>query len=391
MTRVPGTSYVVGGAVRDRLLGLPVSDRDHVVVGTTAEAMKAAGFRPVGRDFPVFLHPETHEEYALARTERKVAAGYTGFVFHADPSVTLEADLERRDLTINAMAEDDATGGLVDPFGGRRDLDARIFRHVGPAFGEDPVRVLRLARFAARFDDFAIAPETLTLARAMAAAGEIDALVPERVWQELSRGLMERHPERMFDVLRATDASPRLFPEWHERSDERWRASMAALARAAAADAPLEVRFAVAVGADPAPIAAVEALCERLAVPRAVRDVAVLAARERDPLLTMMERASPEDAPRVVEALERCDAFRRRSRFMQIVDAMRLTIPDAHARQRFERRVGNAAEAAAAVDAAAIARAAADASRISPNVRAARSAAIAKLWKNVGGAPSVGG
>jgi len=385
MTSAPGTSYVVGGAVRDRLLGLPVSDRDHVVVGTTADAMKAAGFRPVGRDFPVFLHPETHEEYALARTERKVAAGYAGFVFHADPSVTLEADLERRDLTINAMAEDDASGRVVDPFGGRRDLDARIFRHVGPAFAEDPVRVLRLARFAARFDDFTIAPETLALARAMAAAGEIDALVPERVWQELSRGLMERHPERMFDVLRATDAAPRLFPEWRDRSDDRWRASAAALARAAADGAPLEVRFATMAGGDEGPDSTVEALCERLATPRAVRDVAVLADRERDSLLAMTERASPADAPRVVEVFERCDAFRRRSRFSQIVAAMRWTIDDPDLRERFGRRTAEAAAAAAAVDGASVARAPGDPSQIAPRLRAARSTAIGELWKNAVG------
>ena len=187
--------YTVGGAVRDELLGLPVSDRDHVVVGATPEQLIGRGYRPVGRDFPVFLHPQTNEEYALARTERKTAPGYSGFVFHAAPDVTLEEDLARRDLTINAMARDEA-GTLIDPHHGQRDLAARVLRHVGPAFAEDPVRILRLARFAARFADFTVAPETLDLMHTMVAAGEVDALVPERVWQEISRGLMEARAPR---------------------------------------------------------------------------------------------------------------------------------------------------------------------------------------------------
>src|SRR5690606_23830656 len=202
-------TYVVGGAVRDALLGLPVQDQDHVVVGATPEQMIAAGFRPVGRDFPVFLHPQTQEEYALARTERKTAPGYTGFVFHAEPGVTLEQDLARRDLTINAMARD-AGGNIIDPFNGRNDLAAKIFRHVSPAFAEDPVRILRVARFAARFDGFTVAEETNALMRRMTDAGEVDALVPERVWQELARGLMEKKPSRMFDVLRDCGALARL-------------------------------------------------------------------------------------------------------------------------------------------------------------------------------------
>src|SRR5256885_5337521 len=205
-------AYIVGGAVRDALLGVPVNDRDWVVVGATPDDMLAAGYKPVGQDFPVFLHPQTHEEYALARTERKTAPGYHGFTFHADPSVTLEQDLERRDLTINAMAQD-ADGRVIDPFGGRDDLRDKVLRHVSPAFAEDPVRILRLARFAARFDDFAVAPQTLALMRDMVRAGEVDALVPERVWQELSRGLMERRPSRMFEVLRACGALARLLPE----------------------------------------------------------------------------------------------------------------------------------------------------------------------------------
>ncbi|MBZ0094065.1 MAG: multifunctional CCA addition/repair protein, partial [Sulfuricella sp.] len=203
--------YAVGGAVRDELLGLPVADRDYVVVGATPEEMVAQGFRPVGKDFPVFLHPETHEEYALARTERKTARGYKGFQVSAAPEVTLEEDLARRDLTINAIAKDEA-GLFIDPYGGTADLKAGILRHVSPAFVEDPVRVLRVARFAARLG-FAVAPETLALMREMAANGEVDALVPERVWQELSRGLMEKTPSRMFLALRECGALARILPE----------------------------------------------------------------------------------------------------------------------------------------------------------------------------------
>ena len=193
-------TYIVGGAVRDELLGLPVIDRDHVVVGATPEQMIAAGFKPVGRDFPVFLHPLTHEEYALARTERKVAPGYAGFLFHSSPDVSLEADLQRRDLTINAIAKAE-DGQLIDPCHGLADLRARVFRHVSAAFSEDPVRILRVARFAARFSDFKLADETLALMRSMVASGEVDALVPERVWQEFSRGLMQERPSRMVSVL----------------------------------------------------------------------------------------------------------------------------------------------------------------------------------------------
>lgn len=204
--------YCVGGAVRDELLGLPVKDRDWVVVGATPEQLSAQGYKAVGKDFPVFLHPETHEEYALARTERKTARGYKGFSVYAAPDVTLEQDLLRRDLTINAIARDEQ-GKLIDPYHGQRDLKAKIFRHVSDAFLEDPVRILRLARFAARFADFSIAPETLTLMQTMVDNGEVDALVPERVWQELSRGLMERKPSRMFEVLRQCGALNRLLPE----------------------------------------------------------------------------------------------------------------------------------------------------------------------------------
>jgi tRNA nucleotidyltransferase (CCA-adding enzyme) len=199
--------YIVGGAVRDELLGRPNADRDYVVVGATPQAMQAAGYRPVGKDFPVFLHPKTHEEYALARTERKSGHGYHGFTFHAAPDVTLEEDLARRDLTINAMAKG-ADGELIDPYCGQRDLQAKILRHVGPAFAEDPVRILRIARFAARFSDFSVAPETLALMRGMVASGEVDHLVAERVWQELAKGLMEDKPSRLFEVLRDCGAWP---------------------------------------------------------------------------------------------------------------------------------------------------------------------------------------
>ena len=205
-------SYVVGGAVRDRLLGLPVADRDYVVVGATPEQMVALGYQPVGKDFPVFLHPGTHAEYALARTERKSGAGYKGFTVHASPDVTLEEDLSRRDLTINAIAED-SDGALIDPYGGQRDLVTHTFRHVSEAFAEDPVRILRVARFAARFTAFTVAAETNALMRQMVDNGEVDALVPERVWQEIARGLMEAQPSRMFRVLRDCGALARLFPE----------------------------------------------------------------------------------------------------------------------------------------------------------------------------------
>lgn len=204
----PLSSFLVGGAVRDALLGLEPGDRDWVVVGASVEDMLRAGFTPVGQDFPVFLHPESREEYALARTERKTAPGYRGFVFHAGADVTLEEDLARRDLTVNAMARG-PDGTIVDPWGGRRDLADRVLRHVGPAFVEDPVRILRLARFAARLGDFSVAPETLALCREMVDRGEVDALVPERVWQELARGLMAAHPRRFFDVLRECGAPDR--------------------------------------------------------------------------------------------------------------------------------------------------------------------------------------
>src|SRR5580700_5917737 len=249
--------YLVGGAVRDRLLGLPVRERDWVVVGSEPQELERAGFRSVGREFPVFLHPETHEEYALARLERKVAPGYRGFTTQFSPDVTLEQDLQRRDLTVNAMAESEG-GELIDPHGGQKDLAARLLRHVSAAFVEDPVRILRVARFAARFAalGFQIAPETLELMRRMTAAGEVDALVPERVWQETERALGESEPQVFFETLRACGALAIVFPEidalfgvpqpprWHPEVDTGVHV-MLALRYAADQGAALSVRFAV--------------------------------------------------------------------------------------------------------------------------------------------------
>ncbi len=327
--------YLVGGAVRDRLLGRAVQDRDHVVVGTTADEMVALGYVPVGRDFPVFLHPQTHEEYALARTERKTAPGYAGFVFHADGAVTLEEDLARRDLTINAMAQAD-DGRIVDPFGGQADLQARVLRHVSLAFLEDPVRILRVARFAARFTDFSIAAETAELMRRMVDDGEADALVPERVWQEFSRGLMEVQPSRMITVLCECGLLARLLPAL----EQLWRqdatgaalrgttgaAVMTHLDAASAAGMPLEVRVAILLHStatvpprddgtlDAAPI---QAICARIKIPGDCRDLAVATGRERDVI-----RSGPREPAAALAVLERCDAFRKPERFTQMLAAL---------------------------------------------------------------------
>jgi tRNA nucleotidyltransferase (CCA-adding enzyme) len=384
-------TYVVGGAVRDRLLGLPVKDRDHVVIGATVDEMLAAGFKPVGRDFPVFLHPTTHEEYALARTERKVAPGYAGFVFHADPTVTLEADLERRDLTINAIAEDEASGQLIDPFDGQGDLTRRVFRHVGPAFLEDPVRVLRIARFAARFADFSVAPETLSLMQTMVDSGEIDALVSERVWQEISRGLMEAHPPRMFDVLREAHAFTRLFPEfaWQAADASQpngpWQQTMRALERAARQDAIQDVRFAVfthTIGAQADNGASLESLCERLAVPRNARELAMIVSKEgRATIESISSSTNTTLIPSLVDLTQRCDAFRRGERFDRAIEAIALTIDDASDRATFTQRMAKAMTAARSVDAAAIAKSVDfDPRRIATDVRDARINAIASRW-----------
>lgn len=335
--------YCVGGAVRDGLLGLPVQDRDWVVVGSTPDAMLAQGFLPVGKDFPVFLHPQTHEEYALARTERKTAPGYTGFTFHAAPDVTLEQDLSRRDFTINAMALD-ACGALIDPYGGQTDLAAGLLRHVSPAFAEDPVRILRGARFAARFG-FSITPETLTLMRVMVANGEVDALVPERVWQELARGLQEAQPSRFISTLRDCGALARILPEvdalfgvpqpphHHPEIDCGLHTLMVVDASARAGDI-VAVRFAALthdlgkattpadilprhLGHEARSLPLIQSLCERLRVPADCRDLALLVARFHGDI----HRARELRPETIVRLFDQCDLWRKPDRFVQILQA----------------------------------------------------------------------
>jgi tRNA nucleotidyltransferase (CCA-adding enzyme) len=337
-------TYLVGGAVRDALMGHTGSDRDWVVVGGTPEALVAQGYQPVGRDFPVFLHPDTHEEYALARTERKTARGYHGFAVHAAPDVTLEQDLARRDLTINAIAQDDH-GQRTDPYGGERDIQAKVLRHVTEAFREDPVRILRVARFAARFPDFTVAPETLTLMRAMVDEGEVDALVSERVWQELSRGLMAAQPSRMLQVLRACGALQRLLPEvdrlygvpqraeYHPEIDTGIHLEMV-LDQSARLQAPLEVRFAclchdLGKGTTPAEVMPrhigheqrseqlTRALCQRWRVPVECKELAELVAREHGNI----HQSGDFGAEAVLRLLVRCDALRRPERFLLALQA----------------------------------------------------------------------
>ena len=344
--------YLVGGAVRDALLGLPVKDRDWLVVGATPEAMSAQGFVPVGRDFPVFLHPQTHDEYALARTERKTSRGYRGFAIHTSPEVTLEDDLARRDLTINAIALPSSQirpdgsfdlDHLNDPYGGQQDVAHKVFRHVTPAFREDPVRILRVARLSARFTDFTIAPETMTLMREMVEDGEVDHLVAERVWQELSRGLMERQPSGLFDVLRACGALNRLLPEvdrlWgvpqsaeHHPEIDTGVHLMMVLDMAAQLNAPLTVRFAclghdLGKGTTPADVLPrhiahearsaklLKGVCERLRVPVDCSELGDVVAREHGNI----HRSSTLNAAALVRLLERCDAIRKPQRFAEIL------------------------------------------------------------------------
>ncbi len=343
--------------MRDELLGLPVQDRDYVVVGATPEELERQGFKPVGKDFPVFLHPQTHEEYALARTERKSGRGYKGFTVHAAPDVTLEEDLRRRDLTINAMAKAE-DGSLVDPFGGRKDLEAGVLRHVSEAFAEDPVRILRVARFAARFG-FAAAPETMELMKGMVQSGEADYLVPERVWQELSRGLAEPRPERMFEVLESCGLAQKLLGPLRPVPE--------ILARAVRAGASVPVRFAVI--AWPHQEHEVAAVCERLKAPNEVRELALLGCRNR-----MALRASPMASPAaLLELLKRTDAFRRPERFAELLQVARLASVelDTTALQR-------ALAAAASVDAGAVAASAASPADIPRLIDAARERAIAQ-------------
>ena len=338
--------YMVGGAVRDKLLGRPVNDHDWVVVGATPEQMLALGYLPVGRDFPVFLHPETREEYALARTERKSGRGYRGFVVQTSPDVTLEEDLARRDLTINAIAisaEPSSAAGHFDPYGGERDLHAGVLRHVTDSFREDPVRILRVARFAARFTDFTVAPETMQLMREMVAHGEADHLVAERVWQELARGLMEERPSRMFDVLRECGALKVVLPEvdrlwgvpqraeYHPEVDTGVHLMMV-LDMAARLATPLTVRFACLVhdlgkGTTPADMLPrhigheqrsaklLKGLCERLRVPTECRETADVVAREHGNI----HRSGELGAAALVRLIERCDGIRKPARFDDIL------------------------------------------------------------------------
>ncbi len=402
--------YCVGGAVRDQLLGLPVQDHDWVVVGSTPEDMAAQGFQPVGKDFPVFLHPQTHEEYALARTERKTAPGYKGFTIHASPDVTLEQDLLRRDFTINAIAReiDDKQGGgkLIDPYNGLADLRAGVLRHVSAAFGEDPVRILRAARFAARFG-FSIAPETLALMRDMVNNGEVDALVSERVWQELARGLMEKTPSRFFETLRSCGALAKIFPEvdalfgvpqpekYHPEIDCGIH-TLLVVDDAARHGYALEVRFAALthdlgkattpeeilprhIGHEPRSVELVKKLSRRLRAPAECRDLALLAARYHGDI----HRAFELRAGTIIKLFQSADAWRRPERFGQL---LQVCASDTRGRTGHEKddypQAGYLLEllsVARAVDAGEIAGQCADSGAIAAAVRQAREAAIAVL------------
>ncbi|MCR4298750.1 MAG: multifunctional CCA addition/repair protein [Gallionella sp.] len=397
--------YCVGGAVRDQLLGLPVQDHDWVVVGSTPENMVAQGFQPVGKDFPVFLHPETYEEYALARTERKTARGYKGFAVYAAPDVTLEQDLLRRDFTINAIAQD-VDGNLIDPHHGIADLRAGILRHVSTAFSEDPVRILRAARFAARFG-FVIAPETLTLMRDMTNNGEVDALVAERVWQELARGLMEKKPSRFFETLRSCGTLAKILPEvdalfgvpqpekYHPEIDCGIH-TLLVVDDAARHDYVLEVRFAALthdlgkattpkdilprhIGHELRGAELIKKLSQRLRVPSDCRDLALLAARYHGDI----HRAFDLRAETIIRLFQSADAWRRPERFAQL---LQVCATDAHGRTGHEQDDYPQADyllqllaAARAVDAGAIASHCADQAAIPERVRLARVAAIEKI------------
>jgi len=399
--------YLVGGAVRDEQLGLPVKERDWCVVGATPEQLLKQGYKPVGKDFPVFLHPETNEEYALARTERKTAVGYHGFAFNTDPGVTIEEDLSRRDLTINAMAKD-RDGNLIDLFGGAEDVETRRIRHVSDAFAEDPVRILRAAKFAARFAslDFQIAPETRDLMRKMVNAGEADALVPDRVWKETEAALAGPDPRIFFESLRACRALQVLYPEvdalfgvpqpakWHPEIDTGLH-TMMVLEQAEKLSADVAVRFAALVhdlgkattrqselpshpGHEIRGCKLIKAMGERLPLPRACRDLGLLVAEFH----THCHRASELRAKTVVKLLERTDAFRRPERFEQFLAACEA---DARGRMLFEDRdypqadvLRQAFNAAAAVDSAGIAKQF-DAKEIPEAIRRARIAAIKQL------------
>ncbi len=409
---IPGAEvYLVGGAVRDRLLGCAVKDRDYVVVGATPEQMQAQGFQPVGKDFPVFLHPVTKEEYALARTERKTAPGYTGFAFHAAPDVTLKQDLARRDLTINALAQT-ADGDIIDPFGGLADLEARVLRHVSPAFIEDPVRILRLARFAARLAEFGfqVAPETLHLMQCMVDDGEVDALVPERVWNELVGALGTAHPAHFFMVLRECGALARLLPEvdrlWGVPQPPRWHPEidtgvhvMLVLEMAAQLSPAPEVRFAALChdlgkgttpnamlprhhGHEERGVELISALCHRLRIPQRFAELARLVARYHGKIHKVTELRTTT----ILDLLQGVDVFRRPQRLEQL-----LLVCEADCRGR----TGYAnhpypqtahwqalAQACQAVDASAIARATLEKSAIPNAIRQARLAALRAVVKS---------
>jgi len=406
--------YLVGGAVRDKLLGLPVHERDWVVVGARPEELEKLGYISVGKEFPVFLHPETKEEHALARLERKVAPGYRGFTTQFSPDVTLEDDLKRRDLTINAIAEK-PSGELVDPYGGQRDIQARILRHVSEAFVEDPVRILRLARFAARFADlgFTVAPETLALMKQMVASGEVDALVPERVWQETERALGESRPDVFFQTLKDCGALRVIFPEidalygvpqpakWHPEVDTGVHV-MLALRYSAKIGAPISVRFGVLThdlgkaltpeeilpshrGHEEAGVPLVEALSERLRVPNGFRDLAVLCARHHQ-----LVHKAPELRPdTMLKLFEATDAFRRPERFSEM---LLVCEADARGRTGLEDRpypqvayLQRVRDAAAAVQLTAEERAGLRGAEIGEKIRIRRLEAITAVRKEFAG------
>jgi tRNA nucleotidyltransferase (CCA-adding enzyme) len=403
--------YLVGGAVRDQLLGLPARERDWVVVGARPEELLAQGYKPVGKDFPVFLHPQSGEEYALARTERKTGPGYRGFETLFSPDVTLEQDLERRDLTINAIAKDPDSGALIDPFGGRRDLRDRVLRHVSPAFIEDPVRVLRVARFAARFAPlgFTVAAQTLDVMREIAARGELDALVSERVWQETQRALAMPAPARFFEVLREANALPAIFPElhalfgvpqperWHPEIDSGVHTLMVLEQAAKLSDDPV-VRFAALthdLGKGTTPpeewprhvaheqrgVDLVDGLCDRLRIPNAYRELAVLVARYH----LEAHRVEELRTGTLLDLLERLDAFRRPERFEQWVLACEA---DARGRKGLENRdypqaeeLRRARATVASVSLEPADREGLNGQQIAKKLRQARLAALAQLRK----------
>jgi tRNA nucleotidyltransferase (CCA-adding enzyme) len=402
-------TYIVGGAVRDELLGFAVKDKDYVVVGSTPEAMLAAGFKPVGKDFPVFLHPETRDEYALARTERKTAKGYKGFAIHASPEVTLEQDLARRDLTINAIARAD-DGQLVDPFNGIADIKAKTLRHVSDAFAEDPVRILRVARFSARLVDFNVAPETMVLMRQMVDAGEVDALVAERVWQELAKGLMEAKPSRMFEVLRTCGALQRILPEldrlWgvpqpelHHPEIDTGVHIMMVIDYAASQNFSLPIRFAALmhdlgkgttprellpkhIGHEQRSANLLKEVCKRLRVPNECKELGVMTARFHGKIHQALQMRPST----LLEFLIELDAIRQPDR---LKDFLKACEADSRGRTGYADCATPAAElmlkvlnAAAAVDAGAVAMACEEAEQIKVKVFEARLEAVKALFAN---------